>query len=79
MDRLKRGPGRPRKHEQRPPTKTARLGTAGKVKQFKASLSDEQRATLAGLAAEIGISEAEQVRRLIVEERRRRDEPIDRP
>jgi hypothetical protein len=67
MDGPKRA-GRPKTRTVKPPTKTAKLSHApGRASRFTISISEEQRIKLANMAARNGISEAEQIRRLIDE------------
>ena len=67
MDGPKRA-GRPKTREVKPPTKTAKLSDApGRASRFTISISSEQRIKLAYMAERNGISEAEQIRRLIDE------------
>lgn len=63
-DTTKRGRGRPRTNEPKPPKKVAKLGE-GKQPQFPVSLSPDQKSKLARLAAKAGCTSAEWVRRMI--------------
>lgn len=65
MDSAPKRPGRPRTTAPKEPTRVQKLGKAGRAGRFLVSLSDEQRAKLAKMAQANGITEAEQVRRLI--------------
>jgi hypothetical protein len=64
MQQPKRGPGRPRTVSPKPKKKTAKL--VGSTR-FLVSLSEAQKTKLAGLAQASGITEAEQIRRMIDE------------
>lgn len=64
MQQPKRGPGRPRTVSPRPKKKTAKLVGSSR---FVFSISEAQKTKLAGLAQASGITEAEQIRRMIDE------------